>query len=140
MVHLVVVKLFQQRQWQMSAALILFRLKVQNYLLCGLVKVRLMLEMFLTRLELLLHAYCSLMSWIQLQFQEALLKVMQEEQGIELSINYLLKWMEWVLRKISSLLEPRIDHKFQMKHCSDQDVLINLSIFLYQISHLGLES
>lgn len=92
--------------------LTLFPLKVQNYLLCGLVKVRLMSEMFSTRLELLPHVFCFLMSWIQLQYQEAHLKVMQEEQGIELLINYLLKWMEWGLRKISSLLEPLTDHKF----------------------------
>lgn len=93
MVLLDVVKLCLLRQSPTNAAPTLSRLKVHSYWLCGLVRVRLMLEMYLIRLELPLLVSSFSMSWIPLQSQEALLKVMLEELVIELLINCLQKWM-----------------------------------------------
>jgi hypothetical protein len=47
-----------------------------------------MLEMFSTRLELLLLAFYSSINWIPLPSPEDLLKVMPEGLEIELSISY----------------------------------------------------
>jgi hypothetical protein len=47
-----------------------------------------MLEMYLTKPELLLHVYYFSMSWIQLLFKEALPKEMLVELAIELLISF----------------------------------------------------
>merc|ERR1712000_653051 len=58
MVHLVVVKHFLQKLLQIHVVLILFQLKVQNFLQCGLVNLKQMLENYLIKQELLHHVFC----------------------------------------------------------------------------------
>lgn len=116
----VVVKPFLPRQLLMNAVLTLFQLKVQNYWLCGSVKVKPMSEMFSIRPEPQLPVCFSSISWIQLPFLEVHPWVMPEELVIELLTSYWLKWMVLELKRISSLLVQLTDHKFLTKPYSDQ--------------------
>ena len=100
-----------------------------------------MLEMSLTRHELLLHVFYSLISWILLLLLEDLeVEVMLEVLVIGLSINFLLKWMVLELKRTFSLSGQLTDQKFLIRLLLDLEDSINLFIFLYQINLQDSES
>lgn len=133
-----VVKLFLLRLLLTNVVLTLFRLRVQNYLLCGSVRVRLMLEMFLIRLELQHLVFFSSISWTLLQYLEVHQWEMQEEQEIELLTNFLLKWTVSVQRKISFSSVLQTGHKFQIKLFFVQYIFILLQGRLDQLIYIPL--
>ena len=133
-----VVRPYLLKQLQVNAVLTLFQSKVLSYWLCGSVRVKQTLEMCLTRLELLLLASYSSISWTPLQCQEAQAKVMLEVQVTESSISSWQKWTVLEPRRTSSLLEQPTDHRLWIRPYWDLYFICYLgtsrSTYLYSIA------